>query len=104
MKKPTLTKEQVMYWLELFKDGDIDDINYKKKIINTLLHSVYVYDTDDGGRRIVLNFNTSNNSSAEVKCSDIGTFAPPTSLNPNTLYMVHYEMFSFMVEIEKDLV
>ena len=104
MKKPSLTKEQVMYWLELFKDGDIDDINYKKKIIDTLLHSVYVYDTDDGGRRIVLNFNTSNNSSAEVKCSDIGTFAPPTSLNPNTLYIVHYEMFSFMVEIEKDLV
>lgn len=104
MKKPTLTKEQVMYWLEMFKDGDIDDINYKKKIISTLVHSVYVYDTDDGGRRIVLNFNTSNNSSTEVKCSDIGTFAPPTSQNPNTLYIVHYEMFSFVAKIEKDLV
>lgn len=77
MKKPTLTKEQVMYWLELFKDGDIEDENYREKLISTLLHSVYVYDRDDGGKRIVLNFNTSNNNKVEVECSTLGSFAPP---------------------------
>jgi hypothetical protein len=101
MKKPTLTKEQVMYWLTLYKDGDVDDENYRKRLVNTLLHSVYVYDNDDGGRRIVLNFNTSNNSQVELECSDLGTSAPPTSQNPNTVYMIHYAMFSFMVDIEK---
>jgi hypothetical protein len=101
MKKPTLTKEQVMYWLTLYKDGDVDDENYRKRLVNTLLHSVYVYDNDDGGRRIVLNFNTSNNSQVEMECSDLGTSAPPTSQNPNTVYMIHYAMFSFMVDIEK---
>lgn len=101
MKKPTLTKEQVMYWLTLYKDGDVDDENYRKRLVNTLLHSVYVYDNDDGGRRIVLNFNTSNNSQVELECSDLGTSAPPTSQNPNTIYMIHYAMFSFMADIEK---
>jgi hypothetical protein len=103
MKKPTLTKEQVMYWLELFKDGDIDDINYRKKLIGTLLHSVYVYDKDDGGKRIVLNFNTSNNNQAEVECSTLGTSAPPMSQRSNTVIVVHYTMFSFMVDIEKSV-
>ena len=101
MKKPTLTKEQVMFWLESFKNGDIDDINYRKKLINTLLHSVYVYDKDDGGKRIVLNFNTSNNNQAEVECSTFGTSAPPMSQRSNTVIVVHYSMFSFMVDIEK---
>ena len=101
MKKPTLTKEQVMYWLESFKNGDIDDINYKKKVINTLLHSVYVYDNDDGGKRIVLKFNTSNNNHTEIECSDIGSLAPPMSLNPNTLYVLDYSVFCYVVDIKK---
>ena len=100
MKKPTLTKEQVIYWLELFKDGDINDIEYKRKLINTLLHSVYVYDKDDGGKRIVLNFNTSNNNSTEVECSFIGSSAPPMSLKTNTLYVVSYAVFSYVFETE----
>lgn len=100
MKKPTLTKEQVIYWLELFKDGDTNDIEYKRKLINTLLHSVYVYDKDDGGKRIVLNFNTSNNSSTEVECSFIGSSAPPMILKTNTLYFISYAMFSYVFETE----
>lgn len=80
MKKPALTKEQVVYWLETFKDGDIHDDEYKQKVINALLHSVYVYDTDDGGKKIVFNFNTSNNNTAEIKCSVLGSFAPPLSV------------------------
>ncbi len=100
MKKPTLTKEQVIYWLELFKDGDINDTDYKKRLINTLLHSVYVYDKDDGGKRIVLNFNTSNNNSAEVECSFIDTVAPPMSLKTNTVFIVSYSLFSYVFETE----
>ena len=100
MKKPVLTKEQIMFWLESFKDGDINDIEYKRKIINALIHSVYVFDADGGGRRIVLNFNTSANSQTEIECSTLDTTAPPTSQRLNTLYLSNYAMFSFMVEIE----
>jgi hypothetical protein len=104
MKKPALTKEQVMYWLELFKDGDIDDENYREKLINTLLHSVYVYDDDgdDGDKKIVLNFNTSNNNQIEVGVFDHrhvrSTNEPKVE---HLIYMTRYEIFTFVAHIEK---
>lgn len=104
MKKPALTKEQVVYWLESFKDGDLNDDAYKQKVINALLHSVYVFDTDDGGKKLVLNFNTSSNNTAEVKCSDFGASAPPIVQKPNTIHMTHYSVFSFAIIIKKDTV
>ena len=104
MKKPALTKEQVVYWLESFKDGDLNDDTYKQKVITTLLHSVYVFDTDDGGKKLVLNFNTSSNNTAEIKCSDFGSSAPPNNQKPNTIHITHYSVFSFLIIIEKDTV
>lgn len=100
MKKPTITRPQIVFWLESFRKGDINDIEYKRKIINTLVHSVYVYDTDGGGRRIVLNFNTSNNNHTELECSTLDTFAPPMLQRLNTLYMTNYAMFTYVIEIE----
>ena len=99
MKKPTITKEQIIFWLESFRHGDINDFEYKRRIINALVHSVYVYDKDDGGKRIVLNFNTSNNNYTEVECSFTASPAPPMSQKTNTLYVLNYAVFSFVVEI-----
>ena len=100
MKKPTITRPQIVFWLESFRKGDINDIEYKKRIINALVHSIYVYDTDDGGRRIVLNFNTSNNNQVEVECSTFGTLAPPTSQRLNTIHLINYSVFSYIIEVE----
>lgn len=100
MKKPTITRPQIVFWLESFRKGDINDIEYKKRIINTLVHSVYVYDTDGGGRKIVLNFNTSHNNQAELKCSTLGTTAPPMSQRLNTIYLVNYSVFTYVIEVE----
>ena len=100
MKKPVLTKEQIIFWLESFKNGDINDIEYKRKIISTLVHSVYVYDTDGGGRRIVLNFNTSANNQIEVESSHTDFLVHQRASMRTPLYMDNYKVFSFMVEIE----
>ena len=101
VKKPTITRPQIVYWLESFRKGDIDDIEYKKRIIYAFVRSVVVYDTDGGGRRkIVLNFNTTNNFQAELECSTLDTSAPPTLQRLNTIYMSNYAVFSYMIEIE----
>jgi DNA invertase Pin-like site-specific DNA recombinase len=100
MKKPTLTKEQIIYWLETFRYGDINDIEYKRKIVNTLIHSIYVYDIDGNKRKIVLNFNTSANNQLELECSTTASFAPPTGQYTNTLYMESYTVFTYVIEIE----
>lgn len=43
---PTFTKEQVLFWLESFKDGNVEDKNYQKKVINAFVESVYLYDDE----------------------------------------------------------
>ncbi|HIT33852.1 MAG TPA: hypothetical protein IAC31_04385, partial [Candidatus Faecousia intestinigallinarum] len=77
MKKPLLTKERIMYWLLSFKSGDVTDREYQRRVIDTLVNSVYVYDEGDKGRRIVFMFNISGQNTATLSCSDIACFAPP---------------------------
>ena len=76
MKKPLLTKERIMYWLESFKRGDIKDVEYQRRIIDTLVNSVYVYDDGDKGRKLVLTFNISGNNTLTISSSDIEHTAP----------------------------
>ena len=83
MKKPLLTKERIMYWLESFKRGDIKDVEYQRRIIDTLVNSVYVYDDGDKGRKLVLTFNISGNNTLTISSSDIERTAPPHKKNPN---------------------
>ena len=77
MKKPLLSKERIMHWLYSFKDGNVKDIDYQRRVIDTLVNSIYVFDTEDGGREFLFLFNISGNNSVRVKCSDIAQFAPP---------------------------
>lgn len=41
---PPLDKLQVVYFLEKFKGGDIDDKQYQRDIIDLFVNSVYIYD------------------------------------------------------------
>lgn len=71
-KKPTLTKERISHWLMSFRGGDINDPEYQRKVIDTLVNSVYIYDNDDNnGRRFVLTFNLSGNNTATLTLSDV---------------------------------
>ena len=108
IKIPSIPKEQIIFWLNSFKDGNIDSIEYKRKVIDTLVNKVYVYDTDGGGKRIVITFNTSKNSTAEVTHADI-TNALGFTYNPldstkvckcEPLIMLNYQVFAFVIEIE----
>lgn len=100
MKKPLLTKERIMYWLYSFKSGDIDNIEYRRRVIDTLVNSVYVYDDGEKGRRIVFTFNISGQNTATLSCSDIACVAPPKGANPNTLFFVKH-CFGFVMDIEE---
>ena len=84
IKKPLLTKERIVYWLLSFKNGDINDVNYKRRVIDTLVNSVYVYDEGEKGRRFVFTFNISGQNTAILSCSDIACCAPPK--NHRSLY------------------
>lgn len=89
-KKPMLTKDRIAFWLTNFiNNGNVDNVEYQQRIIDTLVNRVFVFDTDDGGRKIVITYNTSNNLQSTItlsdinKCSDIKGFAQPQPTNPN---------------------
>jgi site-specific DNA recombinase len=92
IKKPLLTEEHIRYWLTSFKNGDIKDKAYQRKIIDTLVNSIYVYDD-----RIVFTFNISGNNTLALKSSDIESYAPPYRVNPNSLFFVKHT-FGFTLE------
>ena len=39
-----LTEQQIRYFLLKLKDGDIDDIKYRKTLITLFINKIYVYD------------------------------------------------------------
>jgi len=41
---------QIIYWLEQFKDGNIEDPDFRRHIIDLLVNSVTVWDEPDGYR------------------------------------------------------
>ena len=89
-----------MYWLTSFKSGDIQDVEYQRRIIDTLVNSIFVYDEDNGGRKIVLTFNVSGNNTLTISGSDIEGITPPNSANPNSLFFVKH-CFGFVLNIEE---
>lgn len=100
MKKPLLTKERIKYWLYSFKGGNINDIEYKRKVIDTLVNSIYVYDDGDKGRKIVFTFNVSGQNTATLSCSDIEGLTSPKGASPNTLFFIKH-CFGFVMNVEE---
>lgn len=99
IKKPFLNKDRIIFWLSSFKNGDIDDVHYQQILIDTLVNSVYVYDNDNGGRKIVVMFNLSKQNTAVIKGSDIEQSAPLYGAYPNYLIYTK-ECFGIVLEIE----
>ena len=99
VKKPLLSKERIIYWLTSFKNGNIQDIEYKRNLIDTLVNSVFLYDSDDNGRKIVITYNVSGNNVRTIKCSDIDCTGALDGANPNTLFLVKH-CVGFVIALE----
>ncbi len=52
LQKPRITKEAVIAWIDQFRYGDKDSIEYQKRVIESFVNSVYVFDD-----KMVLTFN-----------------------------------------------
>lgn len=100
LKKPLLTKERIMFWLYSFRNGSIEDENYKRTIIDTLVNSIYVYDTPEGGRKIVFTFNISGNNTTTVEGSSIDCLTALNQSNLNSTFFFIGHVFGFVLNIE----
>lgn len=100
LKKPLLSKERIMFWLYSFRNGSIEDENYKRTIIDTLVNSIYVYDTPEGGRKIVFAFNISGNNTTTVEGSSIDCLTALNQSNLNSTFFFIGHVFGFVLNIE----
>ena len=50
-------KEQVIFWLEQFKDGNIEDEDFRRQLIDLFVNSVTVWDEPDDYFKITIAYN-----------------------------------------------
>lgn len=86
-----LDKPLIVRWLSQFLNGDIEDEDFRRQIIDLLVNSVTVWDEPDGYYKItsVYNLMEEEVKSFRVKadgCSDLRSQLPPLEYNPNYLF------------------
>ncbi|MGP1348469.1 MAG: recombinase family protein [Stomatobaculum sp.] len=59
---PELDRDQIVFFLEQFRDGDIEDETYRAFLVDTFLQAVYVYDD-----RLVITLNYSGENNTVTK-------------------------------------
>lgn len=52
-----LDKAQVLYWLEQFKDGDIEDEDFRRLLVDLFVNSVTVWDEPDDFFKVTIAYN-----------------------------------------------
>ena len=79
LQKPKLTREYMEHWFSQFRSGSPDDRTFPKRLIDTFVHAVYVYDD-----KLVLTYNyqhgTQTVTRKEVEAflsSDLAEMSPP---------------------------
>jgi hypothetical protein len=65
MKKPMLTREQILFWLYKFRNLNVDIREHRQRLIDTFINAVYLYDD-----KIVITFNYKDGSKT-VKMRDL---------------------------------
>ena len=66
---PHIDKYHIIYWLSRFKDGDIEDDNFKRQLIDMLVNSVTIYDETDG-YRIITAYNLTSKPTDTFRVDD----------------------------------
>lgn len=86
--KHELSRDQILFWLYSFKNGDIHDKQFQQELSSTFINSVYV---DNAKAVIVYNYCDDNRStisvnavkSAFLRCSDTFTAVDQTGVENN---------------------
>ena len=88
LQKPKYTKEQIVRWIGQFKCGDVNSREYQKRIIDTFVNSLYLFDD-----RLVITYNFKGGTETvtlkdveAVYGSDLKAMSPPDGHYTNTYY------------------
>ena len=80
LERRKFTKEEIVEWISKYKYGNINDLDYRKEIIDTFVNSVFVYDD-----KLVLTYNYKDGTETltlqeieSVLSSNLTSMCPPT--------------------------
>ena len=100
LERRKFTKEEIIDWISRYRDGNINDPDYRREIIDTFVNSVYVYDD-----RLLLTYNYKDGTQTltlkEIEAalsSDLTSMCPPYMKNPNLFPMGNG--FGFLIFIK----
>jgi hypothetical protein len=93
LQKPELTREHIIYWITRFRTIDLNDLESRKRLIDSFVNSIYLYDD-----KIVFVFNYTDGTKtvmldeveAEILGSDLEGKLPP---NKKPLYIVVFYFY-----------
>lgn len=86
-----LEKPHLVFWLQKFTRGDVDNDTFRRQVIDLLVNSVTVWDEPDGSFRIEYVINLLSNRNRTVTSSDLRNDGAPSQDNPN------FTRFGFLV-------
>ncbi len=92
LKRPPLTKEGLIFWLQRFRSLDTTKKEHKQRLINSFVNAVYVYDDK---LVVTFNYNEANTTVTldEVNCSIIECSGAPCRRG---LYIVRDDFFIYL--------
>lgn len=72
MAKPTLTKEQIIFWIERFCKLNIKRLDHRRRLIDSFVNAIYLYDDN-----MIITFNYKDGTQTipfeEIEKSEIGS-------------------------------
>lgn len=106
LRTPTFERDQVIFFLQKFRNGDINDLSWRLYLIETFLKAAYLY--DNGDLLLCLNFTGSKNkvtlkiaedtvNEGEALSSKLASSALPNGANLNTTSMQVYFLAGVVV-------
>ena len=93
-EKPKLERDVIIFLLDQLRDGDLSDVEYRKRLINTFVHKIFLYDD-----RLLIVYNYTNRDTrvceeellalVEGESSDTNASAPPKKEDDiDTVYII----------------
>lgn len=93
--RPQISRDHLEYFLSSFIGGDPDSADYRRKVIETLVHKVVIHDLPttpdepEPRRRVEITYNITDNNLSSFVCSDTDSYAPPYRTQSNIAIDIH---------------
>ena len=108
MTDATLERDQIVWFLERFRDGNVEDETFRTFLVDTFLNAVYLYDDD----KLVLVFNYSGDNNTVTlkatenavfkgKCSCLKQLSLPNNADLNTVIFFFDKVIALVVQLQK---